>query len=281
MIWVVNSQTPLGAELCRQLENGKFPYISSGSELNTEISDSFEKFILSKETEFYTKYHNKPELDPDIGRIKWIINCAATENPDVSACTNIARAARSHSAKLIHISTDYEDLNSKSKTEEAIASATTQYYVLRTQWLYGYDGNNFVSDLLNEFSTSESVKASSNIKGSPTFCGDVAEAAIRFIVRTQKSSGFFGKNSIPAFGFYNFAASGFTNQFDFAKKIFELVKKYEKTEIACTIEDEISEEHKLSSMPMLDCTKIAKELKIKIPSWQQSLETFIKNKNSR
>lgn len=276
MIWVTNSKTTLGAEMCRLLENGKFPYISSSDELHSENLDSLEKFVLSKETEFYTKYHNKPELDFDVGKIKWIINCA--ENPDVKECTNLARTARSHSARLIHISTDFKSENEKSKTEEAIIGATTQYYIIRTEWLYAFSGNNFVLNMLKEFNQKDFVKVSSKITGTPTFCKDIAEVAIRFIVRTQKSSGFFGKNSIPSFGFYNFTNSGFTNQFDFTKKIFELAKKTGKAEIDCTIEDgEPLEENELSSFDELDCSKIQKELKIKIPSWQQSLEFFLKN----
>lgn len=276
MIWVANSKSALGTEVCRQLENGKFPYISSAEELHSENLDSLEKFVLSKETEFYTKYHNKPELDFDVGKIKWIINCAEKQN--VTECTNLARTARSHSAKLIHISTDFNSENEKSKTEEAIIGATTQYYIIRTEWLYGFSENNFVLNMIKEFNQKECVKVSSKITGTPTFCKDIAEAAIKFIVRTQKSSGFFGKNSIPSFGFYNFTDSGFTNQFEFTKKIFELAKKVGKTELDCTIEDsEPLEENAICSQNELDCSKIQKELKIKIPTWQQSLEYFFKN----
>ncbi len=316
MVWVTGCKGMLGQEVCRQLEKNKIAWIGSGSEVDITDFDVLEKFLTSKETELYSKYHNTPELDYDGGKIKWIINCAAYTNVDkaeedaesaeklnVKGSENLARVARAHNAKLIQISTDYVfDGNAtspisetseknpigvygrtKSCGEDAIIKSMTQYYIIRTAWLYGFDGKNFVYTMTKLFNLKDKIKVVSDQKGSPTFCGDLSDAIIRIILKTRKSKSFFGKNSIPPFGIYNFTNQGETDWFTFAKTIYEIEKKYSIISNECEIEPCTTAEYvtkaKRPAYSVLDKTKIEKELKIKIPNWKQSLESFIKNKN--
>lgn len=316
MIWVIGCKGMLGTEVCRQLEKNKLAWIGSDREIDITNYDALENFITSKETELYRTFHNYPERDPDCGKIKWIINCAAytavdkaEEEPEKAEALNatgpknIARAARNHGAKLIHISTDYvfdgkavlpisENTpknpcgiygKTKSLGEDEIISSMTQYYILRTAWLYGFDGNNFVYTMIKLFNSRSSIKVVSDQTGTPTFAGDLADAIIKIIARSQKATGFFGKNSAPAFGIYNFTNQGETNWFAFAQKIHEIAKKHGHLKQDCEIEPcstlEFGAKAARPAYSVLDKSKIEKELKIKIPGWQQSLESFIKNKN--
>ena len=315
MIWVTGCNGMLGTEICRQLEKNKLAWIGTGSETDITNYEVLEKFFTSKETELYPKYHNQPSLDVDGGKIKWIVNCAAYTNVDKAeedaenagklnslGPENLARIARAHNAKLIHISTDYVfdgTANSpipetaqknptgiygktKSDGEDAIMKSMTQYYILRTAWLYGFDGKNFVYTMTKLFNSHDKIKVVSDQTGTPTFCGNLADAVIKIILRTMKSRSFFGRNGIPAFGIYNFTDEGQTDWFSFAKTIYAMEKKFGITSAECEISPCTTEEYaapaKRPAYSVLDKTKIQKELKIKIPEWKQSLEFFLKNK---
>lgn len=306
----------LGTEICRQLEKNKLAWIGTGSETDITSYDVLEKFFTSKETELYPKYHNQPSLDSDGGKIKWIINCAAYTNVDKAeqdaenaeklnskGPENLARLACAHNARLIHFSTDYvfdgtarEPIpetaqknptgiygKTKSEGEDAIMKSMTQYYIIRTAWLYGFDGKNFVYTMTKLFGSHDKIKVVSDQAGTPTFCGDLAEAAIKIILRTMKAKSFFGRNSLPPFGIYNFTDEGQTDWFSFAKTIYEMEKKIGIISSECEISPCTTEEYgaaaKRPAYSVLDKTKIQKELKIRIPDWKQSLELFLKNKN--
>lgn len=318
MIWVIGCKGMLGTEVCRQLEKNKLAWIGSGKEIDITKYEALENFITTKETELYRTFHNYPEKDPDLGKIKWIINCAAytavdkaESEPELAEALNtkgprnISRAARNHGAKLIHISTDYvfdghatspiaEKAvknpcgvygKTKSDGEDEIISSMTQYYILRTAWLYGFDGNNFVYTMIKLFNSRSSIQVVSDQRGTPTFCGDLADTIVKMILKSQKASSFFGKNSAPSFGIYNFTNQGETTWHEFAMKIHEIAKKAGRLTQDCEIEpcttQEFGAKAPRPAYSVLDKSKIEKELKIKIPGWQTSLEYFIKNKNFR
>ncbi len=315
MIWVIGAKGMLGTEVCRQLSERKMSFVATGREVSVTDSNAMDRFIQTTETQKYLESHNSPEKDPDNGKIKWIINCSAytavdkaEEEPEAAAeinnkgALNIARTARNHGAKLIHISTDYvfdgkatspitetEKKNpcgvygkTKSDGEDQIISSMTQYYILRTSWLYGFDGKNFVYTMTKLFNTKDELKVVSDQKGTPTFCGDLANAIITIIERSYKASGFFGKNSIPTFGIYNFSNKGETNWYEFANAIKEIGEKTGKIQGNCKLSACTTAEYGAKAprpaYSVLDKSKIEKELKIKIPEWKVSLAAFFKNK---
>lgn len=315
MIWVIGAKGMLGTEVCRQLSEKKYSFVGTGHEIDITDYNVMEKFIQKTETQNYLAAHKSSEKDPEKGKIKWILNCSAytdvenaenepetADNVNNKGVLNIARIARSHGAKLIHISTDYvfngsqnspipenakkNPINTygltKSLGEDQIVSSMTQYYIIRTSWLYGYSGKNFVRTIINQIKSNDEIKVTGDQTGSPTFCGDLADVIIQIIEKTYRATGFFGKNSTPAFGIYNYSNKGQTNWFDFAKKIQFYAGKYGKIKnesniISCTT-SEYGMKARRPIYSVLDKTKIEKELKIHIPEWQQSLESFIKNK---
>jgi len=309
MIWLIGCKGMLGSEVSKQLEENKLPWVGTDREVDITDYNALEAFTKSIETASYFP----SELSRSERQINWIINCSAYTNVDKAeedtelaqklnetGPLNIARVARKIGAKLIHISTDYvfdgtgstpytEDQTkaplgvygvTKAAGEEAIQKEMNTYYIIRTAWLYGYDGKNFVYTMTKAMNTHEAVKVVNDQYGTPTCALDLASAIIKIIDKSVHAHGFFGKNSIPSYGVYHFTNGGQTNWHEFAQEIYRLGKKYGRINNECQVNSCTTEEYgakvKRPAYSVLSKDKICAELKIKLPSWQQSLESFIK-----
>lgn len=174
----------------------------------------------------------------------WIINCAAwtnvegAENSYEEACflnevavKNIALSAQTISSTVIHISTDYvfdgeseipyrEDSlikpinkygESKLRGENALLEVLPRSFIIRTSWLYGVVGKNFVKTIVGKALRNEPAKVVDDQYGSPTNSTDLA-AAIIAIMRKQ-----------PNPGIYNFSNEGSCSWYELAAAIYESV----------------------------------------------------------
>ncbi len=215
---------------------------------------------------------------------------------------NIARIARKIGAKLIHISTDYvfdgkdntpymEDGEkspvsvygkTKAEGEFLICKEMTQYFIIRTSWLYGFDGKNFVYTMTRLMNENSELNVINDQKGSPTCAVDLASVILRFIDKTENAKGFIGSGSTPAFGIYHYTNGGETTWYEFAREINRLGKKTGRITNECNLIPCVSSDYPSKaarpSYSVLNKTKIVSILKIKIPSWQKSLEKFMKSK---
>ena len=316
MIWVIGCNGMLGQEVCKQLSEQNLNYIGSGHEVDILNFTLLETFLKKTETNNYLASHRNDKKDPDSGKIKWIINCSAYTQVDkaedesdlcadinVTGVLNIARLCKNHGIKLIHISTDFvfdgkktipylenDKKNplsvygkTKSEGEDKIISSMSQYYILRTSWLYGFKGKNFVYTMIKLMNSRSNLNIVCDQKGTPTFANDLASAIIKIIEKSYKSDGLFGSNSIPSYGIYNFSNEGAISWFDFAKKIYDLGRKYGKITQECDVNSCTTADYPTKAVrpaySVLDKTKIQKELKIRIPEWETSLENFIKSKD--
>ncbi len=173
-----------------------------------------------------------------------IVNCAAytnvdgcEENIDLAYSVNgvgirnisIASNKLSSKPKIVHISTDYVfdgkgnvDLKeydivnplsvygkSKLMGEELLKSLYDQYFILRTQWLYGVNGNNFVKTMLKLASERDSLMVVDDQIGCPTYTKDLCKTILE-VVETEK------------YGIYHVSNRENTSWCGFAKSIFEL-----------------------------------------------------------
>lgn len=135
-----------------------------------------------------------------------IFNCAAYTNVDgceenredaykvnAKASGHLAEAAQETGAVLVHISTDYvfdgegsapytESMpcapctvygKSKYEGELEVISKADRYFIIRTSWLYGYDGNNFVKTILKKGEEAGTLKVVCDQLGTPTFAEDL------------------------------------------------------------------------------------------------------------
>lgn len=284
MIWVIGCNGMLGTELCRLLKENKIDF--EGTDRSVDITDfsSLEKFAAGKKFDFivncaaYTAV-DKAESESSLAEK---LNC---EGPK-----NIARLAKKISAKLIHISTDYvfdgtassplsEDLpispigvygKTKADGEKAVQEETSEYYILRTAWLYGWDGKNFVYTMIRAMNTHSAVKVVNDQKGTPTFCGDLAEVILKI---TEKN--------IP-YGVYHVTDLGEISWWNFAVEIKKqgieqgLITNPDCAVNPCTTAD-YPTPAKRPAYSVLSKKKIQSALGINLPDWKESLRVFMES----
>lgn len=313
MIWVIGANGMLGSEICRQLEKNKLPYVSSDLDVDITNSESIENFIREKESVSYLTSSRQAHSN---SKIKWIINCAAytavekaesepelAEKLNITGPENLTHIARANNIKLIHISTDYvfggtgntpftEEMQknplgvygkTKSDGEDIITQGMTQYYIIRTAWLYGYDHPNFVYTMTKLMKEKDSIKVVNDQLGTPTFAGDLASVIITLIEKADRNSSSFKAKDIIPYGIYHFTNLGQTSWYDFAQKIYSFGIKYKKINNECKVLPCSTEEYgakvERPAYSVLCKDKITKTLKIKIPSWEKSLEKYIRSES--
>jgi len=277
----------LGTELALLLEKSKLPHVGTDREIDITNRDALFSFA------------------DNFSKIDWIINCAAytavdKAEDDRETCRllntdgagNIAATACKTGATLVHISTDYvfngkktmpyteEDLTdpigiyglTKRDGEIRTLEENPKSYIIRTAWLYGKYGNNFVHTMLRLMNERDEIKAVDDQRGSPTWTYDLASAVMAII----KGAG--SGNGIP-FGIYHFANEGDISWFDFAKEIFKLGKEQGRITKDCVVKPCTSDEYpskvKRPSYSVLDKGKIKATLGIEIPQWEKSLSKMI------
>ncbi|MBD2867969.1 dTDP-4-dehydrorhamnose reductase [Paenibacillus arenilitoris] len=160
---------------------------------------------------------DKAESEPDEA---FRVNAAATRN--------VVIAAREAGAKFCYISTDYvfdgkgsspyneydqtnpQTVYGKSKLagELMVQTLHDRYYIVRTSWVYGKYGNNFVKTMLKMAGERDQLKVVSDQIGSPTYTYDLA-AFLLELVATDR------------YGVYHASNSGICSWYEFAKAIFE------------------------------------------------------------
>jgi len=141
---------------------------------------------------------------------------------------NLALASREQGSKLCYISTDYvfdgtsarpyneydntnpQSVYGKSKRagETMVQSLSSHYFIVRTSWVYGQYGNNFVKTMLKLATERDSVSVVQDQTGSPTYTLDLA----RFLIDLLKTE---------AYGIYHESNAGTCTWYEFAQAIFE------------------------------------------------------------
>jgi dTDP-4-dehydrorhamnose reductase len=185
-----------------------------------------------------------------------VINCAAwtkvdaaETQPDDAYRANaegprlLAQACRSQGALLCHVSTDYvfdgtatapilEDAPtnplgvygaSKFAGEQAIRHAAPEHQIVRTSWLHGQDGPNFVLTMLRLGAEHAELKVVADQRGAPTWTGHLAPALLRLLERGTP-------------GTYHLTNSGETTWCDFARTIMQTARLSARVEPTTTAE---------------------------------------------
>ncbi|MDK2917577.1 MAG: dTDP-4-dehydrorhamnose reductase [Candidatus Petromonas sp.] len=142
---------------------------------------------------------------------------------------NVATACNEIDAAMVYISTDYVFDGSKGEAytefdtvnplsiygksklagENYVKGLLNKYYIVRTSWLYGMNGKNFVTTMLNLSKKMDSLSVVNDQIGSPTYTPDLAEAISKLI---QK----------PTYGIFNITNSDYCSWYDYAKLIFDI-----------------------------------------------------------
>lgn len=157
---------------------------------------------------------------------------------------------------------------SKRNGEIAIVASGASHTILRTSWVYGPGGHNFVNTMLRLGLTKPHLKIVCDQLGSPTFTHDIADA-VKELIQVHHD----GRHDAIQ-GIFNFANAGEVTWDNFARKIFEL------SAISCTVESITSEEYGAPAprpaYSILNCEKISALLPYEIPHWEDALRRFLK-----
>jgi len=233
-----------------------------------------------------------------------VINAAAythvdrAENePELAFAVNqngpayLARYCADNQLALIHISTDYvfdgtkgrpyqEDDpitplgvygQSKAQGEAAVRSILSNHIIVRTSWLYGVYGHNFVKTILKLASEKKDLRVVDDQLGSPTCAADLAKAVLTI-------SGKIGANEKFDWGTYHYCGKGITSWHGLAEKIIELAAPYialKTRQVTAITTAEWPTPVKRPPYSVLDCTRLKSQFGIKPEPWQQSLQQTI------
>lgn len=204
---------------------------------------------------------------------------------------NLAEASAEAGIPLIHISTDFvfdgkkrmpyietdpvSPLNiygkSKAEGEDAVRSRHAEHLIIRTSWLYGVFGNNFVKTMLRLGAENPLLRVVADQQGCPTSAADLAEALLTLAVRI------WDRNGVP-WGTYHYSGRGITTWHSFTEKILELARPYgriraERVEAVSTTD--YTTPAKRPPFSALDCGQIQNTFGIIPRPWQESLKIVI------
>jgi dTDP-4-dehydrorhamnose reductase len=282
MIWLVGNQGMLGTEVHHRLQVRNMEHVAT--DLDVDIAD---RQALSK--------FSGPLA------LSWIVNCSAytavdraEDEPEqafrinAEGVRNLALVARQKGAGFFHISTDYvfDGLKeqayletdtpnplgvygrSKLQGELHIREHIDNHVILRTAWLYGPNGNNFVRTMLRLFQERDEVRVVADQRGSPTLAGDLANVIMQIITRKALQ-----------YGTFHFTNEGRTTWFEFASLILELARKYHllnrEVRLLPLTTDQYPTRVLRPANSYMSKEKIKAMLGIHVRPWQEALESFM------
>jgi dTDP-4-dehydrorhamnose reductase len=226
-----------------------------------------------------------------------VINCAAWTDVDgaetkraqaqavnADGAGNLARAAAGLAIPLLHLSTDYvfdgaapldaagrprpylesdptapQSVYGSSKLdgERQVLAASPRHTVVRTAWLYGVDGPNFVATMLRLASERDAVQVVDDQVGSPTWSGHLAPALIGLLERQVN-------------GLVHLTGAGAVSWNGFAREIFR------QAEVDCQVEPATSEQMaRPAPRPAYSVLESERDDVLAMPPWQDGLAGYL------
>jgi dTDP-4-dehydrorhamnose reductase len=291
-ILIIGNKGQLGSELTRILESGRselgaIPDIYQNADILGADIDTLDITSHDATTAFANKHSG----------IDLLINCAAMTNVDACesdpesamrinaiGARNAADLARSMACPIVHISTDYvfDGRNTKPYTEWDIPAPASVYgkskllgeryvrescpasFIVRTAWLYGHTGSNFVKTILKTGKERGILKVVDDQRGNPTNAADLAHHILKL-------------GATREYGVYHCTGNGECSWYGFAKEIIRL------SGIPCEVNPCTTEEFPrpaprpaYSSMDnlMLRCT-VGDEMR----QWREAVAAFMEEYN--
>jgi len=279
MVTGVNGQ--LGHDIMVKLKEMDFDVIAPRrDEFDLTDKDQVKRYILKEK--------------PDV-----IIHCAAYTAVDkaedekdlcylvnVEGTRAIAEAANEINAKTVYVSTDYvfDGLGQEPHTEEKETNPINYYgytkeqgekivrglidkhFIVRTSWVYGLNGNNFVKTMLKLAESRNEINVVSDQIGTPTYTKDLAEFIVD-LIHTKE------------YGTYHGVNEGYCSWYEFAESIFE------KSGVNMILNPVSTEEYPTRAKRPLN-SRLSKENTDKagigkMPHWEDALSRFIKELKSQ
>lgn len=286
-ILITGCKGQLGSELIHILQNGTCELQAIPREYKHAevIGTDYEDLDITN-LELIRKYIDK--IRPNI-----VINSAAYTNVDGCESNqdlafkvnslgprNLSIACEQVNAKFIHISTDYVfegngsipyreyditnpvSVYGKTKLlgENYVREFCSKYFIVRTAWLYGYNGNNFVKTIIKVAKEKGRLEVVDDQRGNPTNAEDLAFHILKLALTDE-------------YGVYHCTGIGECTWYDFAKAIVEYAK------IDCTVSpitsDKINRVAKRPAFSSLDNMMLRCTIGNKMRVWEEALKVFI------
>jgi len=204
----------------------------------------------------------------------------------------LAEAAAKRGAAIIHVSTDYvfdgtkigawtEDdptgpLNvygrSKLEGEAAVRAANPRHVIVRTSWVHGPHGTNFVRTMLRLAGERPELRVVDDQTGSPTYAPHLA-AAILAIARQLKENGAAAK-----FGTYHLAGSGTTTWCGLAREALAVAGRHggRSVPVHAISSAEYPTPARRPKNSVLDCRRSTGAFGVTLPEWQAGVEASVR-----
>ncbi len=201
---------------------------------------------------------------------------------------NLADLCAGFELPLIHLSTDYvfngeatraykcdDPIDpqsvygaSKAAGEEAVRRALKKHIIIRTAWVYGIDGHNFVKTMLKLGATRDQLSIVDDQTGSPTYADDIATALETIAVQIVQ------KPDDISWGTYHLTNRGETTWFGFAREIFRLagLSGYPVPDLSAITTQQYPTPAHRPKYSVLDLSGVRDEFGIELPLWQLSLK---------
>ncbi len=267
-----------------------------GTDLLNRVKGSFASFPVDIEeldiTERNSVLQWLEEIRPEV-----LINAAAYT--DVDGCEThqgsanqvngeaagyLAEGCARIGARMIHISTDFvfdgskkgpyteEDAthplsvygSSKLLGEKRIAEHLKNFLIVRTSWLYGVHGKNFVEAILKQAEVKDRLKVVHDQVGSPTYVPDLSQAVLN-LLETESS------------GVVHASNSGACSWFEFAKKILELSGK-ENVSVEPIPSSKINRPARRPASSVLSCERYFRITGERMRSWEEGLGDYLEKR---
>lgn len=223
------------------------------------------------------------------------INCAAFTNVDgceenkmaafkvnAMGARNLARACELVGAKLVHVSTDYvfsgegntpfceydvpnpQSVYGKTKLmgERFVEQFCSKYFIVRTAWLYGYEGNNFVKTMVKLGTEKGALKVVDDQKGNPTNAADLSHHILTIAPTCE-------------YGIYHCTGEGECTWYEFAKEIIKLAG-VNATVSPCTTE-EFPRPAKRPAYSSLENMMLEATFGNNMRDWKEALKAYFDN----
>lgn len=286
-ILITGSKGQLGNELSDIIKSGKAEIgeVSEAMKKSEVIALDVDELDITDLGQVKDKINN---LKPDV-----VINCAAATNVDGCESNedfafkvnsigprNLAIASEEVGAKLVQVSTDYvfSGVGNKPLTEYDLTAPysvygktkllgenyvrefSSRYFIVRTAWLYGYVGHNFVYTMRRLGKEKDMITVVNDQRGNPTNANDLAYHILK-LIETEE------------YGIYHCTGKGECTWYDFAKMIIEL--SGEKCEVKPCTSEEYKASAKRPEYSSLDNMMLRNTIGDEMRDWKDAIKSFI------
>ena len=270
-IAVIGSNGMLGRDVCKELNQRNISFtaftkdildITSIEDVGTHITSSYTHVINC------AAYTNVDEAES---------NHELCDSLNITGVKNLTDRCKKLGVTLLSMSTDYvfdgkkesytedstrDPINyyglSKAKGEEYIESQLSKYFIIRTAWLFGINGKNFVDTMITLGTDKDEITVVSDQIGSPTYTQDLAKSVISLLYSNK-------------YGIYHLTNSGSCSWMEFAIEIMKQ-QHLDCKVLSCT-SSEFERDAKRPAYSILRNTKTAL-----LPSWKNALKRYLEER---